>query len=718
MINKFFSLRAKLIIAFLFVGGFFLGAFLLLQIQLIQFNKNVNEKLSNIDSLFFVTDEIRSSLSIAIGEVNLIDSAEKLEAVSDLEAGFNNEIIDYNLYSKALLYGSESKEFKEIDSGITYEQWKNKGYSNKLIIYKPDKKQADNINKALNKFNDFVKISSQIFALKKEELSYRRENNLKKVQETENEIKSQEVILETTKGDLSEDIEIFTEEIIAGVRQSTDRIGSSTLEVRNKSYIYFSLAFIAIIVCFIFIRRFIIFPIKELSQAAGEILEGRAINKARVFNKDEVGVLASVFNHMIDKLNVSRGSLEQKIQEKTIELSSKITDLEDAKRAMMNIMQDIQVEKEKINEQKIILDSILTNLPVGVSLSLTDGRIMMINRSGTRVLGRVIDPNTTKDNFTEIYRLCKHDGTPYPSDEIPFNIVLKEGKACTKDDIYVNKQDGITAILRITCVPIRNAKNQIASIVSLFEDITHDKDVDRMKTEFISLASHQLRTPLSAIKWFSEMLIGGDAGELSVEQKDFAKNIVDSTKRMIDLVNSLLNISRIESGRIIVDSQPTDLKELLSGIVNELQVKVQKKHQNLVVSVHDKLPIINLDPKLIRQVYLNFLTNAIKYSPVGGEVSVFVSLKDNEVISQITDSGYGIPKAEQYKMFQKFFRATNVAKIETDGTGLGLYLVKAIIESSKGKVWFQSEEGKGTTFWFSLPITGMVAREGEVSLDS
>ena len=214
-----------------------------------------------------------------------------------------------------------------------------------------------------------------------------------------------------------------------------------------------------------------------------------------------------------------------------------------------------------------------------------------------------------------------------------------------------------------------------------------------------------------------DRLLEGDVGKLKTDQAEFVTNIAQSTKRMIDLVGSLLNISRLESGRIIVNPQPTNLAQLISVVVEDLHTDLKSRHQKLTIDIDPTLPSINLDERMVSQVYMNLLTNAIRYSPNGGEISVKVRRDGDDILSEVKDSGYGIPADEQKKIFERFFRASNVMKIETDGTGLGLYLIKIIVDSSGGRVWFKSTEGKGTTFSFTLPVKGMEAHKGDVQLD-
>ncbi|MDE2588936.1 MAG: HAMP domain-containing protein [Patescibacteria group bacterium] len=454
--------------------------------------------------------------------------------------------------------------------------------------------------------------------------------------------------------------------------------------------------------------------LQELITVVKKISAGNLTARALVTSHDEVGQLATAFNLMAGELRESYQNLESKVQSKTLELVEKVKDLEDAKKVTNNTLEKLKKEKDLAEKGQAKDDAILQSIGDGVIATDETGNVLFVNKVAEFILG--IDSATSiGKHIFDLYTLYDEKDNKIANEKSPWTITSKteekEGGV-----FHYMRPENIKIAIEIICTPIKQ-KNKIIGYIEIVRDISKEKEIDRMKTEFISLASHQLRTPLSAIKWFSELMLNGDAGELTDEQKKFAINISESTDRTIDLVNSLLNISRIESGRILIDPKPTDLSELIKSILTELQPMIEDKRQKLLVSTNKDLPLINVDPKLIRQVYINLLTNAIKYTPEGGEISIFISQNGETVTSQVSDNGFGIPKMEQYKIFEKFFRAANAVRIETEGNGLGLYLVKSIIESSNGKIWFISEEGKGTSFFFTLPITGMKSKAGEVTLD-
>ena len=265
----------------------------------------------------------------------------------------------------------------------------------------------------------------------------------------------------------------------------------------------------------------------------------------------------------------------------------------------------------------------------------------------------------------------------------------------------------------------------IIGSVILFRDISEEKEVDQAKDEFVSLASHQLRTPLSTINWYTEMILEGDAGHISKKQKSFLHEINTANKRMTTLVSSLLNVSRIELGTFAIDPKPTDVIVLIREVLGMLKPEMDK-HEIKLQEQYGEIPIMDVDPQLMQIVFQNLISNAIKYSPKGSVVGIEISCKkqlkngakraQKQLVIRIRDTGYGIPKNQQSKIFTKLFRADNIKSKITDGNGLGLYIVKSIISHSGGTISFESEENKGTSFCITLPVSGMRQKIGAKKL--
>lgn len=230
---------------------------------------------------------------------------------------------------------------------------------------------------------------------------------------------------------------------------------------------------------------------------------------------------------------------------------------------------------------------------------------------------------------------------------------------------------------------------------------------NRMKTEFVSIASHQLRTPLSIIKWYVEFLQKKEKQSgLSPDQIKYIQTIGDSNQRMIRLVNDLLDISRVEGGKIQVRPEQTNIVELVENLIRENQLLADQKNIKISFKYEHSIPLLFIDPKRISMVIDNLLTNAIKYihHDKSGSISVELSQEGHKFMFSIADNGVGIPERDQRNIFKKFFRANNTMRLKTGGTGLGLFIARAIVESHRGKIWFVSKEGEGTTFYFNLPM--------------
>ncbi|MDQ3099387.1 MAG: PAS domain-containing protein [bacterium] len=364
--------------------------------------------------------------------------------------------------------------------------------------------------------------------------------------------------------------------------------------------------------------------------------------------------------------------------------------------------------------------AILSSIGDGMIVTDAQQNISMMNNTALQMTGLELK-DVIGRTFIDVIPLKDNAGNALTDDELPITLAFLSGEKVTTSSIantlYLRKSDTSLYPVAITVTPIK-LQETIEGTITLMRDITYEKEVDKMKTEFISLVSHQLKTPLSALRWFSGMLLEEIYGKLSSEQKEIGENIHGSTLRMITLVNGLLDISRLEAGRIIHTPVMTDLKKLLESIITELQLKIDEKRQHIHIDTSSELSPISVDPDLVRQVYLNFLTNAIKYTPEEGDIYISIEIAPTMIISKVRDTGYGIPQKDTSRVFQKFYRGENILKYEADGNGFGLYLAKAIVESFGGVIGFESQEGKGSVFWFSIPIQGMKPKEGELQLNS
>ncbi len=240
------------------------------------------------------------------------------------------------------------------------------------------------------------------------------------------------------------------------------------------------------------------------------------------------------------------------------------------------------------------------------------------------------------------------------------------------------------------------------TIINGFENLA---EVSKLKSDFIDIVSHQLRSPLTNIKWTFEALSSGNFSKNKSREKEYFENIKENIKRMVELTDDLLIVSRIEQGTFPIVKKEISIKKIVEELISRF--KVFAEVSNIKINFHCQKGAnkVFADPSLLKLVIENLINNALHYTSAKGKVEIDIKKDgENQIVFSIKDNGLGIPKEEQKYIFQKFFRAKNALRKETHGSGLGLYVCHLLIRKSGGKIWFKSEENKGTVFYFSLPI--------------
>lgn len=369
---------------------------------------------------------------------------------------------------------------------------------------------------------------------------------------------------------------------------------------------------------------------------------------------------------------------------------------------MNNKDKDLAVE---IARSEAFFDSI------GEAVIATDeeGRIMRVNTATLELFEHREEDLLDKKYMTTVpaYTL---GGDPIEAINRPIMRSLLEGRSISETLMYV-KGDGRRFPAHVTVSPIM-LKGKPVGTIQVVRDITREQEIDHAKTEFVALASHQLRTPLTAMRWYSELLLKGKMGDLTKDQRRALEEIYDVNLRLIDLVGALLSVARIEIGTLAMTPEPSDIVQLARDVVFELRPTIAEKNLAFAEKYDSHIPLMQLDPDLTRIIFQNILTNAVKYTPEGGKVKLEIEKRKQSILIIVSDNGYGIPKRQQRHMFSKLFRADNARQQDTDGTGLGLYIVKSIVANANGKIWFESEENVGTVFYVRLPLKGMSNSRG------
>ncbi len=421
-----------------------------------------------------------------------------------------------------------------------------------------------------------------------------------------------------------------------------------------------------IFIIILFLRRSLV-RIYDIVAVAKKVESGDLNASISSETKDELGYLSASFNRMIESIR--------------------------------NTQKDLRASKYKAEEEKAKVEALLASLGEGMIATDHEGKLIAMNRVAEKMLNLKYEEVAGR-LAADVVEAIEENNMAIPNEQRILNIALKGTPASLNTVQYKRKGDGYFPVA-VTWTPVM-LEGRVTGAVGIFRDITKEKQIEKTREDLLSLASHQLRTPLSGTKWLIETLKKGIHGPLTEGQKEYIDELYKINERMTGLVHDMLGVLRLEGDHAKIKSETVSLKDLLHivfetlhGIAESKQIKIQMPE--------DASFTINTDPLLLRNILESLVGNAINYSESGREVVVWIEQKPSEILFAVKDSGIGIPKAEQRQIFERFYRASNAKTFDTRGSGLGLYIASMLAKKIGAHLTFESEEGKGSTFYVHLP---------------
>ena len=361
----------------------------------------------------------------------------------------------------------------------------------------------------------------------------------------------------------------------------------------------------------------------------------------------------------------------------------------------------MQVEEElRMSEQQF--RTLWETMLQGIVHQDKDGKIISMNPSAERILGKSSKDFLGTTSVDQEQFTIREDGSAFPGLEHPAMVALQTGKVLKEVimGVYNPREKGYRWI-NISAVPLfHSGEIEPYQVNTIFHDITELRKADQLKDEFIGMVAHELRTPLTVIKGatYTAML----EGVTPEEKQELFRDAASGVETLENLLNNLLELSRFQANRLVLNPTPIDIASSIEAVFEKLRIKSPIHH--LFAEVPPDVPPIVVDPLRIERVLYNLVENAIKYSPHGGDVKVFVLEEDSQLVVGVSDQGLGISSEDQQKLFQRFERVKSFEKYSIPGLGLGLRVYRIMVEAHGGKIWLESEVGKGSTFFFSIPL--------------